>query len=281
MKPHPPPIDPPIRVVCISDTHTALRSVPDGDLLVHAGDLTNAGTVSELQAQIDWLNSLPHRHKIAIAGNHDTYLDARSRRTLAAEDQDGSLDWGDVHYLQHEQLELMFPEQAGRKLRLYGAPHIPACGGEEFAFQYSRGQDMWSGTVPAGIDVLVTHTPPKGHLDLPVGLGCEWLLREIWRTKPRLHVFGHVHAGGGIETVSWNSSQAAYERLCMQPLGFLSNILHPPNWRDVVIVLCSDLKSLCWALLWRGEERTCIMVNSALMSQATGRLDTAPKVVLV
>jgi len=63
----PKPDSPPIRIVCISDTH-CLTSVhiPDGDLLIHAGDLTNAGTPAELQAQIDWLDSLPHKHKVAI-----------------------------------------------------------------------------------------------------------------------------------------------------------------------------------------------------------------------
>ncbi|KAG9632525.1 hypothetical protein KCU69_g20257, partial [Aureobasidium melanogenum] len=63
----------PIRVVCLSDTHCQIpASVPDGDLLIHAGDLTQAGTPKELQAQLDWLNSLPHTHKVVIAGNHDT-----------------------------------------------------------------------------------------------------------------------------------------------------------------------------------------------------------------
>src|ERR1700712_2486504 len=62
---------PSIRIVCISATHTHTYTIPDGDVLIHAGDLTNAGNIAELQAQIDWLASLPHRYKIAIAGNHD------------------------------------------------------------------------------------------------------------------------------------------------------------------------------------------------------------------
>lgn len=38
----------PLRIVCISDTHTSTTDIPDGDFLVHAGDLTNGGTVQEL-----------------------------------------------------------------------------------------------------------------------------------------------------------------------------------------------------------------------------------------
>src|SRR5438067_1571839 len=65
----------PITVVCISDSHNTQPAVPDGDVLLHAGDLTEAGTFDELQAQMDWLNSLPHRYKVAISGNHDLVLD--------------------------------------------------------------------------------------------------------------------------------------------------------------------------------------------------------------
>src|SRR5690242_1532048 len=78
-----PPLDPPrandqqpIKIVCISDTHTQTPTVPDGDILIHAGDLTNRGTFAELQARLDWLNSLPHAHKLVVAGNHDLLLDA-------------------------------------------------------------------------------------------------------------------------------------------------------------------------------------------------------------
>jgi hypothetical protein len=64
-----------ISVVCISDTHNTKPSLPDGDLLLHAGDLTQYGLFDELQAQLDWLNAQPHQHKIIIAGNHDLILD--------------------------------------------------------------------------------------------------------------------------------------------------------------------------------------------------------------
>lgn len=203
----PPPDAHPIRVVCISDTHTLeWPEVPDGDLLIHAGDLANDGSVCEIQAAVDWLRSLPHPHKVVIGGNHDSYFDSRSRREEDREEQisNGSsfaavsastasirslddlttasrIDWGDIHYLQHSDVTLTFapptPSPSSttpligsrpRSLNIYGAPQIPAVVpfGPEHAFTYPPQHDAWSRTVPPETDILVTHTPPQSHLDL-------------------------------------------------------------------------------------------------------------------
>lgn len=121
----------PIRVVCVSDTHDRIPDpIPDGDLLIHAGDLTNDGTVATIQKQIDWLASLPHRHKVFVAGNHDSYFDPSSRKK---EDREGgrTLDLKGLHYLQDRLIELEF--EGGRRLNVYGAGDIPACGGSDMA----------------------------------------------------------------------------------------------------------------------------------------------------
>jgi hypothetical protein len=247
-------------------------------VLIHAGDLTNKGNIAELQAQIDWLSSLPHRHKVAIAGNHDTFLDPRSRVTLPEPDQRGSLDWGKIHYLQHSSVTLKFP---GRKLRLYGAPQIPKCGGSNFAFQYNREQDAWTDTIPADIDVLITHTPPKYHRDLfSPSLGCPFLLREVWRVKPKLHVFGHVHAGAGRETVWWDDAQLAYEAAsASRSSGFLAQVFDVWLWVDAVKVVVYGLSGVVWDRIWGGEQKRTVMINAALMYNNTGVLGNAVQVV--
>ena len=61
------------RFVCISDTHNASPldgafKLPAGDVLVHAGDLTNQGTLSELQRTVDWIERANYEAKIVIAG---------------------------------------------------------------------------------------------------------------------------------------------------------------------------------------------------------------------
>lgn len=121
---------PPIRVVCISDTHTNTPKIPPGDLLIHAGDLTNAGSAKDIQTQLDWLNSLPHRYKVFIAGNHDSYFDSNSMKDVDRA-ASAKLNFGNLHYLQNQSLKLKF--KGGRTLNIYGSPNIPKCGGTDFA----------------------------------------------------------------------------------------------------------------------------------------------------
>lgn len=279
----------PLRIVCISDTHCLTTShIPDGDLLIHAGDLTDIGNPAELQDQIDWLAALPHEHKIAIAGNHDRFLDPRSRKTLSFADQDdGFVNWKSIWYLQHSAVDLTF--KSGRKLRVYGAPQTPADGQDDHAFRYARGSDAWSGTVPSDVDVLVTHAPPKYHLDLPAALGCEHLLAEVWRVRPRLHVFGHVHAGktdyvgrlkGGREVVRWDERQRCVEQARARSDGLVRGIVDPRGWVDVVKVLGYGGANLLWDRVWGGRsEESTTMVLASLMYCNSGELLNPPQVV--
>ena len=53
-------------------------------------------------------------------------------------------------------------------------------------------------------DVLITHGPPYGILDSSPGSGlhsgCHELLDAVVRVRPLLHVFGHVHAQGILQS---------------------------------------------------------------------------------
>lgn len=295
----PRPSQPPIRVVCISDTHNhILDDVPAGDLLIHAGDMTNGGSVAEIQAQIDWLSSLPHREIVVISGNHDTYLDPRTRPSLSPAEREGTLDWGRVHYLQHKLLTLTLtptphahasdsstPLLGGgtqRRLRIYGAPQIPACGPMSVhAFQYPRGSDAWSETVPEDVDVLVTHAPPKYHRDLamPAGLGCEHLLQEVRRVKPALHVFGHVHWGAGREVVHWDRAHEAYVQGMGTASTYTRGLLNPGLWWNVVRVLYRGVRELLWDRVWGGQSAHTVLVNAAQTKGNTGKLGNPAQVV--
>ena len=59
-----------LRIVCLSDTHNddPSRLTPPGDILIHAGDLTDYGTFDEFQTAFDWLCDLPHKVKVVVAG---------------------------------------------------------------------------------------------------------------------------------------------------------------------------------------------------------------------
>ncbi|KAK3398143.1 Metallo-dependent phosphatase-like protein [Sordaria brevicollis] len=261
---HPPSNLPPIKVVCISDTHSKeldLAKIPDGEggLLIHAGDLTEDGSKEAIQRQIDWLGEVKRRkgfeRVVVVGGNHDSWLDDRdegARRALFGDGEKGKLRWPEgVEYLdgvgmgskQQEEGEgrqgedggvmtIEFKKSGGRKLNVWGWGGVPRCGGPEHAYQYDRPSHPWTNRIPLSTDILITHTPPRHHLDLD--LGCAGLLSEIWRVKPKLHVFGHIHWGAGREAVYYDECQRAYESLMARgadvpfPPAFPSVFSFPP-----------------------------------------------------
>jgi predicted phosphohydrolase len=179
-----------MRIVCISDTHLAHRDttlpIPDGDLLIHAGDGTLEGSIQETTHFLRWLSDLPHRNKILIAGNHDWLFQMQS---LLAR----SLVPAGISYLEDSAAEI-------EGLKVYGSPWQPEF--LNWAFNLPRGprlRQRWN-QIPAKTDILVTHGPPAGILDqTPNGehVGCIDLLDAVERLKPKLHVFGHVHHSYG------------------------------------------------------------------------------------
>jgi Icc-related predicted phosphoesterase len=182
-----------MRIVCISDTHGHHKCVrvPDGDVLIHAGDLTNGGDAEEIKGAMQWLSELPHRHKIAIAGNHDGLFESDPKRAAA-------LVPPSVHYLEDSGCTL-------GGLRFWGSPVQPWF--LDLAFNRARGDDIdrhWQ-MIPEGTDVLVTHGPPYGKLDRIGNTergGCEMLRSRVLKVRPRLHVFGHLHDGYGTDFLS-------------------------------------------------------------------------------
>lgn len=178
-----------MRIVAIADTHLydgELGALPEGDLLIHAGDMCRGGSLQELRLAVAWLKEQPHRHKVVVAGNHDWSC---QREPAAAR----SLFAGDIVYLQDEGTEL-------EGLRIWGSPWQPRF--FDWAFNLSRGPELaakWA-AIPDDLDVLVTHGPPHGFGDRAAQdhQGCVDLLAAVRRTRPRLHIFGHIHEDGGL-----------------------------------------------------------------------------------
>ncbi|KAL4965533.1 metallophosphatase domain-containing protein [Aspergillus stella-maris] len=221
----------PIRIICISDTHNTTPVLPPGDILIHSGDLTARGTFDEVQAQLRWLHSQPHPHKIVIGGNHDLLLDEAcddrfpTRGDLDAEEKRAMLDWGGIVYLQDEAVNLEVaiqapssstegPQSVTRKVKIYGSPLTPEFG--QWAFQYPAIRDVWTGRIPDGIDILAVHGPPalygdndgeQGPSEKVKVKGDGYLLREIRRTQPKTVVCGHIHGAYGVATIEHNGIQ--------------------------------------------------------------------------
>ncbi|KAL2866122.1 Metallo-dependent phosphatase-like protein [Aspergillus lucknowensis] len=219
----------PVRVVCISDTHNATPDIPDGDLLIHAGDLTKQGSYEELHSQLSWLSGLPHTHKVVIAGNHDRLLD---RATRNDEFSSLNLNWGDIIYLENTSVTLTFDKSQKRNLKVYGSPLTPEYG--IWAFQYPAIRDVWSRRIPDDTDIVVTHSPPALHLDAGKG-GDGYLLRELQRIKPVLAVFGHAHDGYGEDTLVHDGVQRAHDSILLQASGPVA-IAQMLVWMAIAVV---------------------------------------------
>lgn len=172
---------------------------------------------------MDWLNTQPHKHKVIIAGNHHLLLDPLfvnrfPERILERQGSSCSdLQWGDIIYLQDSSVRLSFDN--GRKLKIYGAPSTQQF--RNWAFQHPPIRDIWTGVVPRDAGVLLTHGPPKWHLDADA-LGDEYLLRELRRVKVKLVAFGHIHAGYGREVVTFDHVGNTFEDIVFGKKGVWS-----------------------------------------------------------
>ena len=176
-----------MRIVCISDTHGFHDRihVPDGDLLLVAGDVCLRGGLAELVRFHDWLAALPHHHKVLIAGNHDFCFERLPAQARAVITQ--------AHYLEDSEVLI-------EGLRIYGSPWQPRF--FDWAFNLDRGprlREKWE-MIPEGIDILITHGPPAGILDRCSDgreVGCRDLRERVALVRPRLHLFGHIHEAYG------------------------------------------------------------------------------------
>jgi Icc-related predicted phosphoesterase len=188
------------KIVFISDTHGlhGQMQVPEGDILVHAGDMTNVGRINEVAALGVWLREMEKRFKfiVIVAGNHD-WLFQKNRALAESLINQGTMGeaTGKIIYLQDSGVTI-------DGLKIHGSPQTPWF--FDWAFNVRRGElkPYWD-KIPEGLDILITHGPPSGILDQAdphLGsehVGCEELMEAVERTKPKIHVFGHIHGGYG------------------------------------------------------------------------------------
>lgn len=203
-----------IRLAFISDTHCQHRNVavPSCDVLVHCGDATGIGEIDRLRDFNAWCRQLKRagvcREVVFVAGNYDLTLDVthpkvEPRRHAAARE---SLQ--DLVYLQDEAATVC-------GVKFYGSPWTPRFFDWGFQLGYEAARHHW--LIPQ-CDVLVTHGPPFGMLDLCDDgrrVGCRALTETLTdintlaraakkagdapcRVPPSIHAFGHIHHSYGV-----------------------------------------------------------------------------------
>ena len=143
----------PLKLVLMSDTHMRHDShpIPAGDIFLHAGDLTHRGRPKNLAICDDWFGTLPHRHRVLVAGNHDFLfqLHPEAARALIR----------NATYLEDSETTI-------EDLRVWGTPWQPWF--LDWAFNLKTEEELaekWA-LMPDGIDILVSHSPPYGIGDL-------------------------------------------------------------------------------------------------------------------
>jgi Icc-related predicted phosphoesterase len=179
-----------MKIVAISDTHgyhTKLK-VPDGDILIHTGDVSSQGKEFEIILFLNWFAEQPHKHKVFIAGNHDFYFE----RTPTSDVNKIIPD--NVTYLNDSGVTV-------EGIRIWGSPIQPWF--YDWAFNRQRGMEIkkhWD-MIPENTDILMTHGPAYGILDATTRgekVGCRDLREAIERVQPKLFVCGHIHEAYGI-----------------------------------------------------------------------------------
>lgn len=183
-----------MRITFISDTHGMQGYLTDdligGDIIIHAGDISNVGHLHEIEFFCMWFDSLPYTHKIFIAGNHDWGFEKKPDKVLEI-----LKDYKTITYLQDDFVII-------DDVKIYGSPYQPEF--MEWAFNLPRFgnslENKWS-EIPEDTDILVTHGPPHAILDdasyTNRFLGCTKLKERVEAIKPKIHTFGHIHGGYG------------------------------------------------------------------------------------
>lgn len=198
-----------MNILHISDTHGFHKMFPaerfkDIDVVVHSGDCSNQRSpfrnFPEVMAFIEWYKHVPVKHKIYVAGNHDTSIE---NKMVEASD----FAEAGIVYLENSEVTI-------DGVKFWGSPHTPTFG--DWAFMKARDKinKVWE-RIPEDTDVLIVHGPPKSIRDLSYDrfgklefCGCNALYKKC-RKMPSLKAvcFGHIHNMDSIDT---NQGGSAY-----------------------------------------------------------------------
>jgi len=186
-----------MKILITSDTHGFHHQLDyeECDLFIHTGDFSNSPDRTQNFVEVcdfvGWLKDFPAKHKVVIPGNHDTCIENQE-----AVHKDMFLTAANANLLVHEELEV-------DGIKIFGSPYTPTFGSDRWVYNKSRHKlgRYWE-QIPENTDLLLTHGPPKGILDLtddrdtgkPVQVGCNALTKAVHKVQPLIHAFGHIHS---------------------------------------------------------------------------------------
>ena len=178
-----------MKLVCFADTHGYSFSLPDGDVLIFAGDFSSFGTEEEAIKFVERLRRFKHKYKIVVAGNHD--------RIFENEPDNAKKIFSDIIYLQDSSVVI-------EGYIFYGTPWSREFNRWAFNLPEEKLKEKFS-LIPSKIDVLITHAPPFSICDKDMygnNLGEKPLLEKVKKTEFKYHIFGHIHQGYGKKIIN-------------------------------------------------------------------------------
>eukprot|EP01127_Copromyxa_protea_P000036 TRINITY_DN10031_c0_g1_i2.p1 TRINITY_DN10031_c0_g1~~TRINITY_DN10031_c0_g1_i2.p1 ORF type:complete len:208 (-),score=23.22 TRINITY_DN10031_c0_g1_i2:129-752(-) len=195
-----------LKVVCISDTHNCHRNltIPEGDILVHAGDWSYFGKEEHTIDFNDWLGSLPHKHKIVVNGNHES----------------NALWKGKVKEMLSNATFLMQESTTVEGVKIFGT---------NFFWPVPMGGNPYYDQIPDDTEILVCHGPVKGFVD--GNSGCPTLRTIVALKKPKLVISGHMHGAHGIEEGTDDCAGVTFVNAAICKGGYVS------GWEPVVVYI--------------------------------------------
>lgn len=176
----------------ISDTHTYhyLLQVPENiDLIIFSGDCSNPrephANRDEVMNFIEWYSKI-NIPKIFIPGNHDTSIEKGLVKP-------NDFTCKDIIFLNNSYVVY-------NDIKFWGTPYTPSFGiGWAYNKQRHKMHDLWQ-EVPEDTNVLISHGPPKGILDLSYNqnnelefCGCSAMKKHVQNKQYKAVLFGHIH----------------------------------------------------------------------------------------
>lgn len=182
------------RIVAISDTHGFHDDItlPPGDILIHAGDISMRGRGEELDKFGRWFEKQKDKfkHRIIIAGNHDFMFQINSEHARS--------------YLDDDAIYLEDSDVTVEGLKIYGSPYSNMFHNWAFMAKEEELAGIYS-FIPNDIDILITHGPAFSILDQVITgdyAGSHALYERIKTlTNLKIHICGHIHESAGHEVI--------------------------------------------------------------------------------
>ena len=223
-----------LRVLHLSDTHGFhdLLNIPqDIDVLAFTGDESNHRDPYRNEAEFydfaQWFINLPIKHKLFIVGNHSTYI-FHNEKTVRELFLKNNITW------LHKSSVII------DGVNFYGDGISPRFGDWVYTTDRAKTNKHWD-LIPQDTQVLLTHTPPKGILDITENRFHEIELvgdSALWKRVQKLpllkaHIFGHIHnnksiINTGIRTINnitFSNATAVTDAQFNKGITFHGNII--------------------------------------------------------